>query len=106
MLHRLRQGPSGTATRWSLQRIGEHLPWLRLDSDSGLHRLLRRLGISYKRGRESLYSPDPDYRAKAAYAEACLHEARAERVVLLYQDEAAYYRQPTLARDDEQDHRI
>lgn len=103
LLDRLRQGPPGRAARWTLARIREHVPWLRLDCDSGLHRLLRRLGISYKRGGESVYSPDPDYPAKADYAEQCLNEARADpaHVVLLYQDEAAYYRQPTLAQDYE-----
>ncbi len=103
LLQTVRAGPADGATRWSLHRLRAHLPWLSLGSDSGLHRLLRRLGIVYKRGRASLHSPDPLYRAKAAYAEDCLMRARAhpQRVVLLYQDEAAYARQPTLSWDYE-----
>jgi len=42
------------------------LLWLAVLSDSGIHRLLRRLDLRYRRGQEHLYSPDPDYRAKLA----------------------------------------
>lgn len=103
VLQRLRSGPPPIAARWTLRCIRESLPWLHLSSDSGTYRLLRRLGIAYKRAREYLHSPDPLYREKAAYVETCLDEARAEpeRLVLVYQDEAAYYRQPTLGRDYE-----
>jgi transposase len=60
---------------------------------------LHRLGIVWKRGRDHVHSPDPDYDAKVAYADDLLaraHSARG-RIVVLYQDEFSFYRQPTLA---------
>jgi transposase len=91
-------------TRWTLSMIRDHCSWLTLDSDSGLYRLLRRLGISYKRGRNYVHSPDPAYQAKCDYSEARRREAAAmqhsgsARTVLLYQDECSYTQQPTLEK--------
>jgi transposase len=61
---------------------------------------LQRCGVVYKRGREYLHSPDPDYDLKTALIHAAQQQVRAapERVVLLYQDEMTYYRRPSLAR--------
>lgn len=72
---------------------------MRIKTGSGLCRLLQRLGISYKRARDYLHSPDRDYAAKVAYIQACWHLAQTEteRYVLLYLDEFAFERQPTLA---------
>ena len=66
---------------------------------SGLWRLLDRWGISYKRGRHYLHSPDPDYLRKRDQAAQCVAAARAHypQVVTLYLDELTYYRPPTLA---------
>lgn len=65
-----------------------------------MHRLLRRLGLGYRRGQEHLHSPDPAYRAKLAAVARARREARASsgRVVLLYLDELTYYRRPSVAR--------
>ena len=60
-----------------------------MTTDSGLWRLLDRLGITYKRGRHYTYSPDPDYQEKRDYIQGKLEEVRQEpeRYAFLYQDE-------------------
>ena len=71
-----------------------------MNTCSGLCRLLHRLGIRYKRARDYLHSPDRDYAAKVAYIQACWQRvyAEPERYVLLYLDEFAFERQPTLSQ--------
>ena len=87
-------------SRWTLKMIRESCPWLTLESASGLSQLLKRLGISYKRGRDYVHSPDPDYMDKLSLIELMRFRAyyEPERYILLYLDELSYYRQPTLAR--------
>jgi transposase InsO family protein len=89
-------------SRWWLAGISQSLPWLARYSLSGVWRLLRRLGLRYKRGRDYVHSPDPAYETKLAR----LHLLRLVRqqdpdtsspLVLVYADEFTYYRQPTLA---------
>jgi hypothetical protein len=74
--------------------------WLGPLSPSGVHRLLLRLGIVYRRGQEHLHSPDPDYAAKRAAVRRARAAARASggKVVLVYLDEFTYYRRPSVAR--------
>ncbi len=74
--------------------------WLTLRTVGGLHRLLDRLGISYKRARDYVHSPDVHYEQKQALLQHYLLRAWyvPERYVFLYQDEMTYFRQPTLAR--------
>jgi transposase len=87
-------------TRWSLEAIRKRCLWLRVTTDSGLWRLLNRLGITtYKRGRHYTYSPDPDYQEKRDYIQGKLEWTRQEpeRYAFLYQDECGYYRKPSLA---------
>ena len=103
LLHTVRRDPRSLGidrTRWTLPTLLTTCDWLALTAPSSLCHLLRRLGIAYKRGRDYLHSPDPDYLAKLAFAQERVAEARAARgrVVTLYQDELTYYRQPTLAR--------
>lgn len=76
------------------------LLWLAVLSDAGIHRLLRRLDLRYRRGQEHLHSPDPDYRAKRAAVARAAKEAKGSsgRVALLYLDELTYYRRPSVAR--------
>lgn len=89
-----------TRSRWTLKLIGEAVSWLRGRSLSCVWRTLQRLRIVYKRGREYVHSPDPDYALKLAYVEAARQQAQQqpEQIVLLYEDEITYYRRPTLAR--------
>jgi hypothetical protein len=86
--------------RWRLQDLLGVCDWLSLSTEGGLSHLLSRLGISYKRGRDYVHSPDPDYQPKLREIAAVVAEARARpgRIVALFQDEVTYYRQPTVAR--------
>ena len=86
--------------RWTLDSLRKACDWLRLRTAAGLSRLLRRLGIHYKRGRMHIHSPDPDYLAKLSDIRVCVQHSKAdpELVVVLFQDEFTYYRQPTLAQ--------
>jgi transposase len=88
-------------SRWRLADLIEQCPFLQLGSTAGMHQLLTRLGITYKRGRHYVHSPDPAYQGKLAYLHECRQLSRAEpgRYVFLYQDEFTCYRQPSLARD-------
>jgi len=106
LLHVIRRAPQQFGheqSRWTLARLRASCPWLHLRTDGGLSRLLRRLRISYKRGRDYVHSPDPNYAAKLAYIEQCRQRAEAdpEHYVLLYLDEFTYYRQPTVGYDYE-----
>lgn len=67
---------------------------------SGIWRLLKRLGLVYRRAREYVHSPDPDYETKLATIATAITTVRTdpERLVLLYEDEMTYYRRPSLAR--------
>jgi hypothetical protein len=72
---------------------------LRLTTPSGLRRLLKRLRVHWKRGRDYVHSPDRDYQAKLAAIAAVVAAGRRaqEGVVTLFLDECTYYRQPTVA---------
>lgn len=74
--------------------------WLGITHPGSISRLLQRLGISYKRGRDYVHSPDPEYQAKQAAIAAAWHEVQAdpEHKVLLFLDELTVYRQPTVAK--------
>lgn len=80
--------------------LRETCDWLHLTTDGSLSALLTRLGLAYKRGRDYVHSPDPDYQAKRDRVAQIVAQARASagRLVALYLDELTYYRQPTLAR--------
>ncbi len=86
-------------TRWSLEAIKRVCDFLGSISQGGLSRLLDRLEISWKRSREHLHSPDPDYEAKLDQILGLRERVRASngRLALVYLDEVTYYRQPTLA---------
>lgn len=86
-------------SRWTLQAIAQSCDWLRVTTAGGLSQLLDRLGISYKRARSYIHSPDEYYNEKLSLIQLCLLRAwyAPERYVFLYQDEFTCYRQPTLA---------
>ena len=87
------------ASRWTLATLRETVIWERRYSLSGVWRVLRSLGIRWKRGRDHVRSPDPHYQAKLAEVATLREQITTvpQRQVLLYQDELTYYRQPTLA---------
>ena len=88
-------------TRWTLRTLGQVVPWLRDVCVSGVHQILSRLGISYKRARDYVRSPDANYAEKLSRVAHVLAEARQhpETHVVVYQDEFSFYLQPTLAKD-------
>lgn len=85
-------------TRWTLRALRDGVPMFWDYSLSGVWRILARHKLRRRRGRDHLRSPDPAYRAKLARVDRCRAEAAAHPAdaVLLYQDEVAYYRQPSL----------
>jgi len=134
ILHTVRREPSmfgGCRTHWSLDLIGRVCDWLRVKNvlllltetfrmgvksnkknPSGLSQLLKRLEISYKRGRSYVlslvllnapmnrsigeangqtyvHSPDPHYQQKMDLIAQCLLRAwyAPQKYALLYQDE-------------------
>jgi len=90
-------------SRWSLSRIADACDWLQISTVSGMSKLLKRLRISYKRGRSYIHSPDPHYQQKMDIISQCLLKAwyAPDIYVLLYQDEFGYYRQPSIANNYE-----
>lgn len=117
MLNVLRREPylfGHERSRWTLSMLLESchemglVPKERLHSLPGLHQLLQRLGISYKRARSHIYSPDPFYLDKQAEVERFVEEAASSegKIVLVYMDQVTTYRQPTLAQAYEQKGRV
>jgi hypothetical protein len=87
-------------SRWTLAMIANSCPWLRLTTAGGLSQLLKRLEISYKRGRDYVHSPDCHYQEKLHLIDLARWRTyfEPERFVFLYLDELTFYRQPSLAR--------
>lgn len=87
-------------SRWWLAGIRQAVPGLAAYSLSGVHGVLRRFGLYYKRGRQSVHSPDADYDLKLAYIAAAQQQAQQapHRIVMLYEDELTYYRRPSVAQ--------
>ena len=107
ILHVVRRDPSlfdSRRTRWDLGLISQVCDWLAVNNPSSLYQLLKRLRISYKRGRSYIHSPDPHYQQKMDLIAQCLLKAwyAPEEYALLYQDEFTIYRQPTISKDYEQ----
>lgn len=86
-------------SRWSLELLRASCPWLLVNHESSLWRLLQRLGIHYKRGRDYVHSPDRHYDEKLSLIQLARMRAHddPERFVFVYVDEFSYYRQPTVA---------
>lgn len=63
---------------------------------SGVYRRMRRWRIGWKRGRQHVTSPDPEYVPKMAAIQAALALARLDpaNVSVLYSDETTCHRQP------------
>ena len=73
--------------------------WLGGLTLAGVHTVLRRARIVWKRARAAIRSPDPDYDAKLADVAAAVAAAQAQpgRVIAVYLDEVTVERQPTVA---------
>lgn len=87
-------------SRWTLGLIRASVNWFQSLTLSGVHGLMARLEVVYKRGRHYVHSPDPLYDQKMAEVARvrALVQAEPERFVMLYQDEVTYYRRPTVAQ--------
>ncbi len=87
-------------SRWWLDGIRRVVPWLTKGSKpislAGLCKLLKRLAVSYKRGRRHVHSPDLDYDKKLAVIEQAKARTRADPLhhPLLYEDEHSFWRHP------------
>jgi transposase len=86
-------------SRWTLAALSKAVAWMACLKEAAVCRMLRRLGVRYRRGQEHLHSPDPDYDAKMRAVLAARHEAasRPGQVVFVYLDELTYYRRPSVA---------
>jgi transposase len=84
-------------TRWTLEGLRAAVPSLWGYSLSGVWRILTRHKLRWKRARDHLRSPDPDYLEKVAHLRAiqAVVAAAPDTTVLLYLDEVTYYRQPS-----------
>lgn len=76
------------------------MPWLQSVSRPGTCKLLRRLGIVYKRGRASVHSPDLAYDQKLAVIQQARERCQKDlmRSPLLYEDEKTYEQRPQGSR--------
>ncbi len=61
ILHQSPQAAGYCESRWTLELIQQACSWLNLKTESGVWRLLQRLGIVKKQGRLALHSPDVNY---------------------------------------------
>lgn len=87
-------------SRWWLDGLRQSVAWLGGLSLPGVHKILCRLKIRYKRGRRYVHSPDPSYNEKLAQIQTIRESVAAEpkRFVMVYEDELTYYRRPTVAQ--------
>lgn len=83
-----------TTSRWTLGLIQKAVAGMKTYSLSGIWRLLRKLGLHYKRGQQHMHSPDPNYLQKAAEIQRYVQAARdqPESVQTLFLDEFTFYR--------------
>jgi transposase len=75
------------------------VPWLSGYSDSGIYKIMKRLGFSRKQAQSFVQSPDLEYDAKLrailqAYLQALEYP---DEVVILFLDELTYRRRPSKA---------
>jgi hypothetical protein len=87
-------------TRWTLAGIRHACPWFHARSLPGVHTILDRLRVVWKRARASIRRPDPDDDGKRAVIAALLAQLHTEpeRIRVVFLDEVTIERQPTLAQ--------
>ncbi len=87
-------------SRWTLKLLAETVPSLKGFTPAGVQQALKRCDIHYKRGQPWMLSPDPEFGKKKLVITAALEHARRYpgRVVMVFQDEASFYRQPSQGR--------
>jgi transposase len=103
VLHLVRRDPrqfEEPRSRWTLAALQRVCAWLGRISQPGVSQVLKRLHVTWKRGRSHVHSPDPHYVAKLLTIHVRLQEIRLRwtpRLVLLFQDEMTYERHPSVA---------
>lgn len=103
MLHLVRRAPEELGehgSRWTLAGVRRVCTWLQTRTPQRVWQIFQELHLHYKRGRDYVHSPDPDYVAKLRDVHIQVQTLPQANglVVVLFQDELTYYRQPTLAR--------
>lgn len=87
-------------SRWTLSSLQQcSRPILGQISTSGLHGLLKKLGITYQRGRPYIHSPDEQYQAKLAYLKQIIAKANTEGIEVLFEDEFTVINQASSGAD-------
>jgi hypothetical protein len=84
---------------WTLKTIQQQISWLnggtgkRPLSIPAVSKLLKRLGVRFKRGRAAMHSPDLEYNQKMAKIQHAhlLNLLDPRKFPLLYEDEKTYY---------------
>jgi hypothetical protein len=73
-------------SRWSLAGLIQVVSWRAQLTRGGVHRILQRFQIPYRRGHRQVHSPDLEYDVKVTALTAVRVEVLAapERKVLLY----------------------
>ncbi len=99
MLHRPPYLFGQSGNRWTLAKIKAAFSKFANYTESGIWRLLKRLKITYKRGRLHITSPDTRYDEKKKWIDEAINNAKAnpDEVVTLFGDEKTYHRNPTVS---------
>ena len=73
-------------SRWTLRGLRKAVLAWAAYSLSGLWRLLKAIGLCYKRGRQYVHSPDPEYMTKRDFVQSSVEQAQREpeRIVTCY----------------------
>lgn len=74
-------------SRWSLQQLLDCSPFPGVNTLSGLHKVLKRLGISLQRGRSWIRSPDKEYEPKVNFIKTCIEKGHMPDVQVVFLDE-------------------
>ena len=78
-------------SRWTLELLlVDCLPFIRVKCRGALKHVVKRLGVSYQRGRAYFHSPDPAYAEKLAYVRQVIASHREGGGAVLFQDELTY----------------
>ena len=88
---RQRQELHPNRSRWTLELLlGDCLDFVKVKSRGALKQVMKRLGVSYQRGRTYFHSPDPAYGEKLAYVRQVIASYGEGRCAVLFQDELTY----------------
>jgi transposase len=106
LVHRSPRLYNYNCSTWDLHMIRDEISWMNGERNakplslSGVSKVLKRLGVCYKRGHAHVHSPDLLYNKKMAVIQHAhlLNLLDAQRFVLLYEDEFTYYLRPEVGK--------